>query len=53
MRGCFLRQKNQRKKKYAKKTKTNTQKILKKEQKKEPAVDATVGSMLKRCFIKA
>ena len=39
-----------------KQEKTNTQKNLKKEQKKrkkEPAVYATAGLMLKKCFVKA
>ena len=39
-----------------KKEKTNTQKNLKKEQKKrkkEPADYATAGLMLKKCFVKA
>lgn len=41
------------------KSENEYQKILKKEQKeeakkkKEPAVDTTAGSMLKKCFVKA
>ena len=49
--GCFFcDRKIRERKKHAKKAKTNTQKKIlekNKKEKKEPAVDATAGSMLK------
>ena len=53
--GCFFAAEKSKKEKSMQKAKTNTQKNLRKEQKekKEPAVDATAGSMLKKCFVKA
>lgn len=55
MQGCFFAAEKSEKEKSMQKAKTNTQKNLRKEQKekKEPAVDATAGSMLKKCFVKA
>ena len=51
----FAEEKSEKEKSMQKSEKEYSKKILEKskKEKKEPAVDATAGSMLKKCFVKA